>query len=169
MPKNLEVKARIKDPRVCEGIIKSIGSSFVGILNQTDTYFHTRRGRLKLREITDAAAELIYYEREEETVHRLSQFDIVRCDNPSALKAILEESVGIRGVVKKKRKLFMYNVTRVHLDEVENLGHFLELETPVTLSVEESETINEYITDRLQLSRDDFITGSYIDLLLSSR
>lgn len=37
-------------------------------------------------------------------------------------------SNGIRGVLIKERYLFLYKQTRIHLDKVEGLGDFMELE-----------------------------------------
>ena len=168
MPKNLEVKAKLPSPEGCRAVLRSSGAEYVGILEQTDTYFSTARGRLKLRETGGpGAAELIYYERPEGEVQRVSEFQRIPCGDPAALMSVLEKCLGIRGVVRKRRDLFMVGLTRVHVDEVEGLGSFIELETPVEGPPEGARAANESILRTLGVRDEDSLEGSYIDLLLS--
>lgn len=44
------------------------------------------------------------------------------------IQAVLSDALGVKGEVRKERRLFMIGQTRVHLDQVEGLGHFMELE-----------------------------------------
>lgn len=165
MPTNLEVKARIDRHELAEEILRSSGAEYAGIHEQVDTYFNTRGGRLKIREIDGREAELIYYERAEGGRERISQFERIPCGDPDTLRSVLARSLGVRGVVRKKRKLFMIGPTRVHLDEVEGLGFFVELETPVESTSERARSMNASIIEKLGIRETDSIEGSYIDLI----
>ena len=167
MPRNLEVKAKIRSVREAQETARSINATFEGTLHQVDTYFNVPRGRLKSREINGARAELIFYERDEQSKHRESNYRVFPCAEISLLKEILEKSLGIRATVRKKRELFMYNSTRIHLDEVENLGSFLELESPVEESMEKAQEVVAFLVREFNLQDTDFVLGSYVDLLTS--
>jgi len=165
MPKNLEIKARITSKEKAIDIAKTLPSNYSGELLQTDTYFITTSGRLKLREINQKTAELIYYNRIEDLRERMSDFQIFPTDNPKMLKTILSDSFGIKTVVKKQRQLYLYNDTRIHIDTVEQLGAFIEFEVPVNSGEEDAHKKMQFLVDRFGLKKDDFILKSYSDLL----
>ncbi|MGA2623637.1 MAG: class IV adenylate cyclase [Bacteroidota bacterium] len=167
MPRNLEVKARIRSVREAEQTARSINATFEGTLHQVDTYYNVPRGRLKSREINNERAELIFYERDEHAKHRESNYRVFPCMEISLLKEILGRSLGIRATVKKKRELFMYNSTRIHLDEVENLGSFLELESPVEESLDKAQEVVAFLVREFNVQDADFVLESYVDLLTS--
>jgi predicted adenylyl cyclase CyaB len=167
MPRNLEVKARIRSVREAEQTARSINATFEGTLHQVDTYYNVPRGRLKSREINNERAELVFYERDEHAKHRESNYRVFPCMEISLLKEILGRSLGIRATVKKKRELFMYNSTRIHLDEVENLGSFLELESPVEESLDKAQEVVAFLVREFNVQDADFILESYVDLLTS--
>jgi len=80
---------------------------------------------------------------------------------------VLSNALGVRGVVRKRRTLFLVGQTRIHLDEVENLGLFVEIEVVLSLqqTVSEGVHIAEEIMEKLGISRDDLVEKAYIDLL----
>ena len=168
MPTNLEIKARIDSIQRSEQIATSHGAVFSGILNQTDTYFEVLRGRLKLREITLNAAELIFYNRSELTSKRMSEFQIFSVSDANTLKEILLKVLPLRGVVKKQRRLYMYGTSRIHLDVVEGLGCFLEFEVPIKSTQEEAIKVCNLLIDAFEIQKENFIKESYIDLILAS-
>lgn len=136
-------------------------------LQQTDTFFHTPRGRLKLREFGDGTAELISYHRADQSGPRLSEYERVACDNPKALFRMLANSPGVRGVVRKKREVALIDRTRVHLDEVEGLGPFVEIEVVLAdaETVSAGERIAEELLRELGISRSSLVSTAYIDLM----
>lgn len=136
-----------------------------GILRQRDTYFNVRDGRLKLREIEGNRAELIYYHRSSESSRRTSTFEIVHCDDPDALKSILASILGIRETVVKLRRLYWIGDTRVHIDEVEELGTFLEFEIPMAGGTPGAESLMESLMRAFGVDDSMCISGSYVDLL----
>lgn len=166
MPRNLEVKAKIASSESARELAESLHAKYAGTLHQTDTYFGVTHGRLKLREIDGAHAELISYDREESSTRRDSRFELFTVQNPSKLKSLLEASCGIRGIVEKTRILYLMDeTTRIHLDEVKNLGSFVEFEVPVSNDAEAAEQLDSLIK-QFGIGSGDFLRNSYIDLLL---
>lgn len=165
MPRNLEVKAKISSIQDSTALAKLLHAKYTGVLHQTDTYFNVSRGRLKLREIDGAHAELIYYEREETSHQRMSQFEQLLVTDPSKIKFLLTSACGIKGIVEKERILFLYNEsTRIHLDSVRGLGAFLEFEIPVS-DATEAKIQMEMLVHHFHILPDHFVVKSYIDLL----
>jgi predicted adenylyl cyclase CyaB len=140
-------------------------------LRQVDTYFVVPRGRLKLREQEGrAVAELIAYDRPNEAAVRASDYQLVPIPDPASLKLALTRTLGVRVVVAKRRTLWLWHNVRVHLDEVDSLGTFLELEA-VLSSPDEAEGVSRerlnQLTHSLRIREEDRIAVSYSDLLES--
>jgi predicted adenylyl cyclase CyaB len=165
MPKNLEIKARIQDITFTKNICERLNCTYVGQLKQTDTYFRVSQGRLKLREIENEHAELIRYDRQENSEQRTSDFEIYKCENGLALKKLLSDSLGVRAVVEKLRTLFLHEDTRIHLDEVMRLGMFLEFEVPVGSSSEKARETMNFLIQKFGIEKKDYYLNSYVDLL----
>ncbi len=98
------------------------------MLLQEDTFFHAPNGRLKLRVLQAGPAQLIHYDRPNRQGPKRSNYHVFETNDPENLKTTLSRAFGLRGVVRKERFLYMVGQTRVHLDSVEGLGHFVELE-----------------------------------------
>jgi len=127
--RNVELKAIDADPaRTLERALAA-GAEDRGVLRQRDTYFAVRHGRLKLREEEPGGATLIAYERPDTAAERVSDYRLVAIDDPEGLRAALTATDGIRAVVAKERRLLLWEGSvRIHLDAVEDLGTFVELE-----------------------------------------
>ena len=164
--RNLEYKARIDDPKPLMSKARSLGFDLWGDLRQTDTYFVTTRGRLKLRETAGFQAELIVYERDEEGAERASDYEVARSNDPAALHGVLASALGIQATVQKRRTLLVLDGTRVHLDNVEGLGAFVEIKVPVHDSDAPARERLDWLIGELGLSWDECIRGSYLDLTL---
>jgi predicted adenylyl cyclase CyaB len=124
-------------------------------------------GRLKLRETAGFQAELIYYQREEQGETRPSDYQIAHSTEPDAMRALLSAALGVRTVVRKRRTLLLLDVTRIHLDNVEGLGSFLEIEVPVQEDEAAAQERLEWLLRELGLSWSDCIRASYADLMLA--
>jgi adenylate cyclase class IV len=124
---NVEFKAELRDIALARTICRAIGASFILTMDQTDTYFRVPSGRLKKRECEGEPTEWIYYERADKAAARLSRFTIYSAQQ--ARERFGETSLPVRAVVRKRRELYMLGNTRIHLDAVEGLGTFLELES----------------------------------------
>ncbi len=141
--------------------------SFQWEKEQTDIYFQVNRGRLKLRLQNNSEAELIFYQRDDDENARLSKYFIYYPGQTNLLKDLLENALGIRSVVKKKRTLYQFKNVRIHLDEVENLGSFLECEAVVDDMTDEEtsrKNLNELLTHLSSFSLTP-VAQSYVDLV----
>lgn len=167
MPANIEIKARARDFADLRQRAAALSDSPVEMIPQEDTFFHTTRGRLKLRQLAPDRGQLVYYERPDQDGPKRSTYHIFETGDPSGLKATLSLALGVRGVVRKTRHLYLVGQTRVHLDEVEGLGEFMELE--VVLRPEQSDAEGQAIAQdlmtRLGVREDDLLEGAYMDLL----
>ena len=167
MPRNVEIKARVGGFEALRRAAESLSDRPVEVLDQRDTFFVVPHGRLKLRVLAPDACELIAYERPDEPGATLSEYGLVRSSDPAALLRILSTALPVRGVVAKRRFLYRIGRTRVHLDDVEGLGTFLELE--VVLEDGEPEDEGRRVAERLMRDLDvadaERVSGAYIDLL----
>ncbi|MDO8667738.1 MAG: class IV adenylate cyclase [bacterium] len=167
--KNIELKIKVNDFKEIEKFLKVSGAKYYNALNQKDIYFNCARGRLKIREINNKNFELIFYRRPDSLINKLSNYSIMPINRAQLkqFKNILVLSAGIKVVVFKNRKLWLFKNTRIHLDNVDKLGKFLELET-VLGRISKAEGEKEYleIYNLLKLSRFEKIDKSYSDLLL---
>ena len=159
--RNLEVKARDPDPGTTALACARLGAVEQGTLRQRDTYFAVRTGRLKLRE-QEGEAELVYYERPAVEGVRESRYERIPVD--AALGDVLANALGVVGVVEKRRRLFLYRGVRIHLDEVEGLGSFVELEA---VEPPAGDGTLEQVMSALGLDRRELIPDGYLDLFLS--
>lgn len=167
MAANVEIKARITNLVLLRQQVERISDSAAELIMQEDVFFLGSRGRLKLRIFSDDRGELIYYERSDQTGPKRSQYFISRTGEPRQLLIVLESAFGIRGIVRKKRWLYMVDNTRIHLDEVDGLGSFLELEVVLSPGqrTEEGQAIAAELMARLGIVETDLVSGAYIDLL----
>ncbi len=167
MATNIEIKARIGDINAVRAIAEKLSDLPGTVFSQEDTFFHTPRGRLKLRVLAPDQGQLIYYERANAAGPKRSEYSVALTSDPAALKTVLAPCLGVRGVVRKRRSLYWSGNTRIHLDEVEGLGSFLELEVMLGpgQTVEEGQAIARDLMGRLGIRESDLIEGAYMDLL----
>jgi len=167
--RNIELKASDPDPDRSLQVSLEIGASDEGWLHQTDTYFRVPNGRLKLRE-EGAIAQLISYERSDETVARESRYRLVPVSDPTGLKDALSDALDVLVVVEKYRHLLLWQGVRIHLDEVRGLGCFIEIEVvadPASdLSGEHRRATD--LQDALAITPEQIVAFSYSDELLRS-
>ena len=164
--KNIEIKAKIRDSEKVQKLVEELCPNPVHTEHQEDTFFTTSKGRLKLRESDDKSA-LIYYDRKDSLEPSQSDIAISFTDSPDTLKPVLSKSLGIRGIVKKNRTLYKYEQTRIHLDDVEGLGKFIELEVVLKSgqTLKDGEAIANKLMDKFNIQKTDLIDVAYIDLI----
>jgi homotetrameric cytidine deaminase len=160
--RNLEIKARDSDPGRSLERALALGAEDRGEIVQRDTYFARASGRLKLREQTPGGAELIQYRRPDEAGPRVSDYRIVPA--PEGLGAALDAALGTVAVVEKRRRLLIADGVRIHLDRVEGLGEFVELEA---VGHDDTAAIDR-LRAELGIADDALVAGSYADLLLDA-
>lgn len=167
MPANIEIKARVDDVDVLRARAESLSDAPVKIIPQEDTFFNTEKGRLKLRVQAPNVGYLIYYERPDQDGPKRSDYHLAKTNEPENLKTALTLALGLRGVVKKTRYLYMVGQTRIHLDEVDGLGYFMELEVVMRegQSDAEGQAIAKDLMRKLGVREEALIEGAYMDLL----
>ena len=126
--RNVELKATDPEPARTLARALAFGAEDRGELRQRDTYFAVAHGRLKLREEEPGGATLIGYERPDDPAERVSHYRLVPVADAAGLRAALAAANGIRTTVVKRRRLLLWEDVRIHLDTVEGLGTFVELE-----------------------------------------
>jgi predicted adenylyl cyclase CyaB len=167
--KNLEIKYQISDLDSIREKISTISEvQSIWQHQQKDIYYNVPNGRLKLRIESDTPTQLIFYDRVNSNSVRKSCYEIYRTTNPDSLSYLLRKSFGIKIVIKKIRSLFLFRNVRIHLDIVEELGTFLELESVINDDIEESvatKNLNKllFFLKDIQLIP---VSVSYSDLLL---
>lgn len=125
---NVEIKARLADFALARKRIEIIADSGPSVIEQEDTFFACPNGRLKVRTFSETEGELIYYKRPDSSEPRISHYIRSKSSDPRSLCDVLSSALGVRGIVRKKRTLYIAGQTRIHLDQVEYLGSFVELE-----------------------------------------
>lgn len=167
MARNVEVKACVESVSALAESVKLIASNGPHEIIQDDTFFRCDNGRLKLREFGDGSGELIFYRRANKQGPKESFYVLSRTEFPESLREALSLAYGQVGRIRKHRLLYMAGRTRIHLDKVEGLGQFMELE----VVLEDGEEIEvgtqeaDMLMQRLGIQRSQLIEGAYIDLL----
>ncbi|MFH1332439.1 MAG: class IV adenylate cyclase [archaeon] len=164
----VEIKAKYENHDYIKGIFKKLSASFKGIDNQIDTYFKVRRGRLKLRE-GNIENYLIYYERKETKDIKRSNVILDKVNPNSNLKKILMKISDPLVVVYKRREIYYINNVKFHLDTVNNLGRFVEIEARDEHDlIPQNKLFNQvrHYMKLFDIDQKDFIDASYADLLL---
>lgn len=172
MPHNVEIKAAAREWAVQLALAADIAPLAADLL-QEDTFFGCAHGRLKLRVIREGgrqSAVLIAYARADRPGPKASAYELAEVPEPETLRAVLGAALGVGVTVRKRRLLFLVGQTRVHFDEVQGLGRFVELE--VVLRPEQSEAdgaaIARDLMGRLHIVPEDLVPGAYADLMTPS-
>lgn len=167
MPSNIEIKARARHFEDIRSRAAALADTPEEIIPQEDTFFGVTRGRLKLRVRQAGPAQLIYYERPDQGGPKRSDYQIFETHDAEALKLLLGRALGVRGVVRKTRYLYMVGQTRVHLDDVDGLGQFMELEVVMRpgQSDEDGQSIARDLMTKLGVESGDLLEGAYMDLI----
>lgn len=171
MARNIEIKARIDSVEAVAPRAAALAQHGPERIEQDDTFFPCANGRLKLRAFDASRGELIFYARPDQTGPKESFYILSPTASPDTLRAALAAAHGEGGRVRKVRTLFLVGRTRVHLDRVEGLGDFLELE--VVLADDEAAEAGvaeaHTLMDALGVDRTRLIDGAYVDLLRANR
>ncbi len=166
---NIEIKARCLNPAAVRQVLQAYKARFVGEDHQVDTYFNVAQGRLKLREGRIENA-LIYYRRSDQTGPKRSDVWLYRTGSDPSLKAVLTAALGVRVVVDKRREIYFVDNVKFHVDGVEGLGAFVEIEAidaEGTLGKDRLQEQCDHFIGALGIRPEDLIPVSYSDLLLA--
>jgi len=165
--RNVELKARDPHPERSLERARALGAEDRGELRQRDTYFAAPNGRLKLREQQPGGAELIAYDRSDAARARESRYRIVAVEDPAAVREALDAALGTVVVVDKRRHLLEWQGVRIHLDEVEGLGAFVELEgvADSASDLRREADLVARLREVLEIADDAIEAAGYADLL----
>ena len=167
MARNVEIKARIESVETVAPRVAALADQGPIEIVQDDTFFACEGGRLKLRAFSSGEGQLIFYRRPDQAGPKESFFVISPTPAPDTLREALSLAYGPAGRVRKHRTLYLIGRTRVHLDRVENLGHFLELEVVLSEGEPSEPGVVEAhrIMAALAIAPDQLVEGAYVDLL----
>jgi predicted adenylyl cyclase CyaB len=170
MAASTEIKAQIHTTITLQETLEAISDTPVQEIFHEDIFFHTSKGRLKLRILSADSGQVIYYEQDTVSGPKPSNCHIYPTSTPASLKQNLSSEYTVRGTIKKKRLLYMVKNARIHLDEVDGLGTFLEIEVVLNpgQSVEEGAHIAHGLIDTLGITGEDMSEEAYIDLMEKS-
>jgi adenylate cyclase len=167
MRRNVEIKARVPDHESIADRAREVASRAPVTLEQEDQFFQSPRGRLKLRRLSATEAELIFYDRPDSTEPVESRYIVCRSNDPDGLRDVLSEALGVMGVVHKVRTVYETGPARVHLDDVEGLGKFVEIELELRPGQDAASGARavEELMSYLGISRRDLLRRAYIDFV----
>lgn len=166
---NIEIKAKSSNSNKIRQILKNKKADFKGLDHQVDTYFKVNYGRLKLRE-GDIENYLIHYQREDQEGPKQSNVTLLKSPPDSALKVILTKSLGLLVIVDKQREIYFIENVKFHIDEVKDLGSFIEIEAIDKDGLIGKDKLSQQCKQYMELfsiKNADLISCSYSDLLLN--
>jgi len=167
MARNIEIKARVDDLAELACRAAAIATQGPTEIAQDDTFFRCESGRLKLRAFSATDGELIFYRRADAHGPKESFYVRTPTATPDSLRECLSLAYGRAGRVVKQRTLYLVGRTRVHLDRVDGLGDFMELEVvlqdeePVEAGIREAHALME----RLGVHPSQLVETAYVELL----
>lgn len=165
---NFEFKASTDHLEALEKKLLELNPIYIGQDKQTDTYFNVANGRLKLREGNIENA-LIYYERQNVTGAKQSDILLYKHPPDKDLKDILIKLHGIKVIVKKVRKIYFIENVKFHLDSIDELGTFVEVEAidnDGNIGIEKLKEQCRKYAELFGIKSEDYISLSYSDLIL---
>jgi len=165
--RNVELKATDPVPEWSLAVCGVLGADDCGVITQRDTYFCVEHGGLKLREEKPGRPHLIHFNRAGRPQQRQSSYRIVAVDDCDGLRAALGAALGVRAVVSKRRRLFLWKAVRIHLDQVDGLGCFIELEAvaPPESDLALENRLVTQLRDQFAITDDRLCGSGYADLL----
>jgi predicted adenylyl cyclase CyaB len=167
--RNIELKAQDLDPERSLACCRELGAVDHGTLWQRDTYFPVPSGRLKLREERPGDAVLIQYDRADQPEQRESRYRLIRVLDADEARQALTDALGVTVTVVKRRRLFLWNDVRIHLDDVERLGRFIELEAvaPAASDLDSERELIALLRERLAISDEALVATGYAQQMMA--
>lgn len=171
MARNIEIKARIVSVEALEPKAAALADSGPIEIFQDDTFFQCETGRLKLRAFSETSGELIFYQRSNQAGSKESFYVRSPTDAPASLREALTLAYDEAGRVRKNRTLYLVGKTRVHLDKVEALGDFLELEVVLSEGepLQSGIDVAHHLMAQFGIEPAQLIEGAYVELLAEKR
>ncbi len=167
MAANIEIKARASNFNRQKMIAETLSDIPGEQIWQEDIFFKISKGRLKLRIFDSGSGELIYYIRADSSGPKVSQYQIFVTNEPESLRNVLASSLGVRGIIKKQRTLYKIGHTRIHFDQVNDLGNFIELEFVMQDNTSKNEALQtiKNLMEKLEIQDNHLIDTAYIEMV----
>ncbi|MEZ2350789.1 class IV adenylate cyclase [Caballeronia sp. RCC_10] len=168
MARNIEIKARAHRFDELRERASALATDAPLVFRQQDFFYDVPTGRLKLRQFDDGTpSELIFYQRDDRDGPKVSYYSRSPVTNAEAMHALLAQALTTRGIVSKERHVYLVGRTRIHLDRVDGLGDFVELEVVLGQDDEEAGGHQEAhdMFARLGVAQADLVPLAYVDLL----
>lgn len=164
---NLELKARVADLVQARVVARQLTTRPMEELVQLDTYFQCDTGRFKLRQFDSERGQLIWYQRASQHQAKSSFYKLVDIFRPEEMKNLLATTLGIRVVVQKQREVYFYRNVRIHLDQVQSLGTFLEFEAVLENAdqIPLGQKQLDFLGSQFSIADQDLMEGSYSEML----
>jgi predicted adenylyl cyclase CyaB len=165
---NVEIKARTNKSAAIRNYLLNNGAEFKGVDEQIDTYFKVEVGRLKLRQ-AQIENNLIYYNRPDLAGPKQSDFDLLKVEDVEVLLNMLAKAIGIKVVVHKKREIYYIQNVKFHLDFLDGLGEFVEIEASNKFHPIETSKLREqcaYYVKEFEIEEGDLLNLSYSDMFV---
>jgi len=165
--RNVEIKARCERPDEIRRKLVAMGAELGGTDRQRDTYFPCPAGRLKLRE-GEIETALIFYRRPDEPGAKLADLRLYTPSDAVGLGELLAAALGVEAVVTKRREIYFLDNVKFHIDDVDGLGRFVEIEAQGDAEADRAELhrqCTEYLR-RLDIDPHTLIPGSYREMVL---
>ena len=164
--RNLEINARVEALAPLRSRLRALSGAILHAkLQQTDWYFRVPKGRLKLRVVGgERIGELIAYVRADTKSARTSEFQRMPVADATGTRRLLDRMLGTRRCVRKRRDVWLYRNARIHLDTVEGLGTFVEIEVVVTTGMAQARALMSELRGALGIREKDLFAGSYSDM-----
>lgn len=164
---NVEIKAKCSEPKFIQDTLMELGADYLGCDHQVDTYFNCEKGRLKHR-AGNIENSLIFYSRPDQAGPKHSDIAFSKVKKESNISDVLKAAYGVKAIVDKKRHIYFIDNVKFHVDEVQGLGSFMEIEaidesTEIPLSKLQEQC--EHYMSVLKIKDSDLITQSYSDLI----
>ena len=169
--KNVEIKARCYDTDKIRNYLKQHNAKFIGIDKQTDTYFNVPNGRLKLRQ-GNIENHLIFYSRPDSSSPKRSDVILYKSNDDKTLKELLTKSLGIKIQVKKTREIYFIDNVKFHIDTIEGLGEFVEIEAQDKDDSISESVLNQqcqFYLQELGIDKQNLLQHSYSDMLMKQK
>jgi predicted adenylyl cyclase CyaB len=164
--RNLEIKATVASLRAVRSRLRRLeGATRLADVRQTDWYFRVPGGRMKLRQVGGHRhGELIAYLRPDKAAPRTSEFQQLLAPDAAGTRKLLEQMLGVRVCVRKRREIWLCRNARIHLDRVERLGCFVEIEVVITEGMAQARRLMGELREALRITQKDLIAGSYANM-----
>ncbi|MFH1328160.1 MAG: class IV adenylate cyclase [Candidatus Bathyarchaeota archaeon] len=170
----VEAKVQVKDLEKVKSRLINLGARKVFSQTEWDTYFnHPAKDfgvsdeALRIRSSSNGERSITYKGPKISPKLKTREELSFNIDDLKAAGDIIER-LGFKKVamVVKRREAWELSSSRVYLDEVENLGYFVEIEILVPKMVDNAEQQAFGLLEKLCLNQEPLIRESYLELVL---